>query len=194
MASQLLIAVREKRRMKSCLTLVVSACLLVLATAGASAVTLEELRSDPKLSPETFAHYFAGFKFVFGAEVQKPESFLAAEAGDCDDYSTLAAAELASRGYHPHLVAVRTKKMVHVVCYIEEARGYLDYEYRAKGSGLLACGTEVEDVADAVAKSLKAPWTSVSEFTYSDGVKRLVKTKMPKDRMTAAVNTKRVNQ
>src|SRR4051812_21315488 len=101
--------------MKYSLTLVVrSAHLLVLSTVAASAITLEELHADPHLTPETFANHFANFKFVFSANVQDPASFLATEAGDCDDYATLAAAELAMRGYHGRLIAVRMKKVVHV--------------------------------------------------------------------------------
>jgi hypothetical protein len=113
--------------------------------------------------------------------VQKPEDFLRAEAGDCDDYSTLAASELSGRGYHPRLVAVRMKGLVHVVCYVAEANGYLDYNKRSHGSGLVTCGSDLSQMADSVAKSFKSNWTSVSEFTYSDGVKRLVSTTIAKN-------------
>jgi hypothetical protein len=158
-----------------------SALLLALSAAAASAMTLEELRSDPNLSPETFATHFSNFKFVFNAVVLKPEVFLGAEAGDCDDYATLAAAELGLRGYHGRLVSVRMKNVVHVICYVTEAKGYLDYNLRAQGSGLVSCGSELPDMADTVAKSFKLNWTSVSEFTFNDGVKRLVKTTLARD-------------
>jgi len=168
--------------MKSSLKLALCiAQFLVLLAGSVGAASLEALHNDPNLTPETFATHFATFKFVFNPDVQKPESFLATEAGDCDDYSTLAAAELALRGYHSRLISIRMKKVVHVVCYVEEARSYLDYNLRAQGSGLVACGPELSDMADAVAKSFKMNWTSVSEFTYSDGVKRLVKTTLAKN-------------
>ena len=98
------------------------------------------------------------------------------KAGDCDDYSTLASSELSARGYQTHLVSVRLKNVVHVVCYITEANGYLDYNLRAKGSGIVHCGPSLAEIADAVAKSFDSTWSSVSEFTYRDGVKRLVST------------------
>jgi len=149
----------------------------------ASALTIEQLRNDNNLTPQTFARHFSSFKFVFRADVQAPESFLRSRAGDCDDYSTLAAAELAARGYRTRLVSVRLKNEVHVVCYVEEAGGFLDYNFRARGNGIVLCGPDLSKIADAVAKSFKSPaWTSVSEFTYSAGVKRLVATTLPKSK------------
>ena len=159
---------------------------LLVSSANTRALTVEELRASPNLTPEKFSSLFANFKFVFRANVQKPAEFLASQSGDCDDFSTLAAAELAARGYSPRLIAVRMKKEVHVVCYIDEARGYLDYNLRAKG-GLVPCRADLAQIADSVAKSFKCgPWTSVSEFTYSANVKRLVKTTLPKDHLTAS--------
>lgn len=146
-----------------------------MATAS-SAFTLKDLREDTKLTPQTFSKRFAKFKFEFAASVQSPEQFIFRETGDCDDYATLAAAELRARGYTPRLIAVRMKKEVHVVCYIEEANAYLDYNYRRKGNGLVKCGSQIDDIAESVSKYFKAPWTTASEFTYSEGVKRLVST------------------
>jgi hypothetical protein len=145
------------------------------------AVTLEQLHNDATLTPQTFARHFSKFRFAFQADVQKPADFLATQTGDCDDYSTLAASELSARGYQTRLVAVRMKDLVHVVCYVTEANGYLDYNLRAKGTGLVACGPSLADMADAVAKSFNSSWRSVSEFTYSDGVKRLVSTTFAKN-------------
>jgi len=149
------------------------------------AVTLEQLHNDATLTPQTFARHFSKFRFVFQADVRKPQDFLAAEAGDCDDYSTLAAAELSARGYQTRLVSVRMKNIVHVVCYVTEGNGYLDYNLRAKGTGIVPCGPSLTEMADAVAKSFNSPWHSVSEFTYSDGVKRLVSTTPAKPRYIA---------
>lgn len=142
----------------------------------ASAFSLQDLREDKKLTPENFNKRFAKFKFEFAAPVQTPEQFIARKTGDCDDYATLAAAELAARGYTPKLIAVRMRKEIHVVCYVKEANGYLDYNYRSKRSGLVRCGAEMEEIAESVSKYFKAPWTSASEFTYGDGVKRMVST------------------
>jgi hypothetical protein len=169
--------------MKRAPLLGLSVCTFFLLFGGnAAALTPEELHNDATLTPDTFAPHFAKFKFVFNADVQKPAEFLATEAGDCDDYATLAAAELAARGYHPRLVSVRLKNVVHVVCYVSEATGYLDYNLRARASGMAHCGPELSDIADSVAKSFKSTWNSASEFTYNDSVKRLVLTAWPKDR------------
>src|SRR5689334_22468405 len=112
-------------------------CGLLFSVLQTRAVTLEELHRDATLTPQTFARHFSKFRFEFSAEVQNPEKFLAAQAGDCDDYATLASSELTARGYHCRLVTVRVPGVVHVVCYVEEAHGYLDYNLRAKGSGLV---------------------------------------------------------
>jgi hypothetical protein len=165
-------------------SLSVFGCLL-LSQIDARAVTLEQLHKDATLTPQTFARHFSKFRFVFHADVQKPEEFIAAEAGDCDDYSTLAAAELSPRGYHPRLISVRLQNVVHVVCYVNEANGYLDYNKRAKGSGIVASGSNLNEIADSVAKSFKSSWSSVSEFTYSDGVKRLVSTTVASNRLAS---------
>lgn len=172
--------------MKLFLPLVVLSLSLFLPT-ETRAISIEELRAAPDLTPEKFSAYFSNFKFVFRADIQKPADFLATQSGDCDDFSTLAAAELAARGYTPRLIAVRMKKEVHVICYINESKGYLDYNLRAKG-GHVPCGPDLAQIADSVTKYFKnVPWTSVSEFTFSDGTKRLVQTAMPKDRLTASI-------
>jgi hypothetical protein len=160
-------------------------CLSLLVSFSApktSALTLEQLHNDATLTPQTFAHHFSKFRFEFHAEIQKPENFLSSEAGDCDDYSILAATELGARGYHTRLIAVRLKNVVHVVCYVAEANGYLDYNLRSRGDGIVSCGPGLNEIAVSVAKSLKSSWHSVSEFTYSDGAKRLVSTTLAKNR------------
>jgi hypothetical protein len=141
-----------------------------------AAVTLNELKADPQLTPQRFASYFADFDFQFRAEVQSPKDFLAARCGDCDDYATLAAEVLAGKGYTPHLVAVRMKGIVHVVCYIEETQSYLDFNKRKEAACTVRSDGSLENIASQVAKSFRAPWTSASEFSYEAGLKRLVKT------------------
>ncbi len=148
--------------------------LLLCLTSIGRALTLEELEHDATLSPQTFARHFAHFRFQFHAEVQSPEVFLATKSGDCDDYATLAADLLKAKGFTPRLISVRMKKLVHVVCYVEEARAYLDYNQRSCANGLIKSGSGLSEIADKVAESFGAAWESVSEFTYRDGVKRLV--------------------
>ncbi|MCI0537939.1 MAG: transglutaminase-like domain-containing protein [Verrucomicrobiales bacterium] len=155
-----------------------AAALLGFVTA-ARALTLEELQQDQLLSPRNFARHFADFRFRFRADVQSPDAFLASKIGDCDDYATLAADLLKAKGLTTRLVAVRMKKLVHVVCYVDEAGGYLDYNERAVGNGFVCSGKALSEIADKVAASLGARWASVSEFTYRDRLKRLVQTVLP---------------
>ncbi|MDX1953734.1 MAG: transglutaminase-like domain-containing protein [Verrucomicrobiota bacterium] len=151
-------------------------------------ITLEELRNDQQLTPERFASQFASFAFVFRAEVQTPELFLSTRAGDCDDYSTLAAVILREKGYTPRLISVRMKKEIHVVCYIEETKSYLDYNLRAQEIRMVPCEPDLGAIANKVAKSFKSSWRSVSEFTFeADRQKRLVSTvKAPKGLFASA--------
>jgi hypothetical protein len=163
------------------LPLLFSLCVyLSFSAVETRALTLDELHNDATLTPQTFARRFSKFRFVFRSDVQKPEEFLATEEGDCDDYSTLADSEFTARGYRTRLISVRLKNVVHVVCYVAEANGYLDYNLRSKGTGLVACGPALSAIADSVAKSMNSSWHSVSEFTYSNGVKRLVSTTVAK--------------
>ena len=165
-------------RIKPSSTFYGAICAIALVL-SASAVTLDQIRSTPNLTPARFAAYFSDFNFKFRAKVQSPEVFLASRSGDCDDYGTLAAAVLRERGYTPRLVTVRMRKVVHVVCYIEESGAYLDYNLRRKKTRLVKCDPSLEAIATSVANSYRANWSSASEFTYSQGVKRLVNTVLP---------------
>ena len=152
-------------------------CAILLGLARSSfGLTLEEIRQIPDLTPRKFASLFSEFKFKFRAEVQEPRVFLATESGDCDDYSTLAADVLRERGYTPRLITIRMPNLVHVVCYIEETKCYLDYNNRSFFARTVSSGTSLEDIAKKVAKSSSLPWISASEFTFAEGEKRLVKT------------------
>lgn len=139
-------------------------------------LTLEELQKIPDLTPQKFATLFSDFDFKFRAQVQDHRVFLATESGDCDDYATLAAAVLSQKGYTPRLITVRMPNLVHVVCYIEETKSYLDYNNRGYASRTVSCGSSIEEIAGKVAKSSNLRWSSASEFTFGDGMKRLVKT------------------
>ncbi|GDY20956.1 hypothetical protein LBMAG56_23020 [Verrucomicrobiota bacterium] len=144
-------------------------------TAPAAAATLEELRADPKLTPERFIQQFADFKFSLGRSVRKPEAFLSARAGDCDDFATLAADVLRQKGYTPRLVAVFMPHAVHVVCYVAETKSYLDFNRRAQAAPLVSSNGELANIAASVAKSFRADWRSVSEFTFRNGTRSFVK-------------------
>lgn len=142
-------------------------------------LSLDEIRSVPDLTPWKFAAYFRDFEFKFHTDIQSPEVFLATQSGDCDDFSTLAAAILRERGYTPRLITVRMPGVTHVVCYIEETKSYLDYNNRGFVNRMVSSGPVIETIAESVAKSYKLTWVSASEFTYGEGVKRLVQTVFP---------------
>jgi hypothetical protein len=137
---------------------------------------LDDLRRDAKLTPARFARHFAEFRFKRHDAVQPPEVFLTTQSGDCDDYATLAATVLAERGYTTRLFAVRMPDDVHVVCYVAEANCYLDYNNRTFLIRTVRTDGSPADVARKVAKSFDASWSSVSEFTWREGRKRLLAT------------------
>jgi hypothetical protein len=160
-------------------TFLASLAFLLAVSSSAFALNLEEIRSTPELTPRKFAALFRDFEFKFHREVQSPEVFLATRSGDCDDFSTLAAALLRERGYTPRLITVRMPGVTHVVCYIEETKSYLDYNNRGFFDRMVNSGPGIDAIAESVARSYKMNWASASEFTYEDGMKRLVQTVMP---------------
>jgi hypothetical protein len=151
------------------------------ALVGAHAVSLDDLRSDEHLTPETFASYFSNFEFKFRADVQDAATFLSTRCGDCDDYGAIASLILKEKGYTPRLIAIRMPGMVHVVCYVEEMHGYLDYNLRHGPVRKVTCDNNLREVAKKVAKSFKNQWASASEFTFDNGQKRLVATVTAKE-------------
>jgi hypothetical protein len=152
------------------------ALLLMLLLSPAQALDITEIRKAEKLTPQRFARFFANFTYQFHDEVQDPEVFLSSESGDCDDFAILAAQLLAEKGYHTRLVAVRMPGNVHVVCYVTEIKGYLDFNNRIYARKTVSCGNSIEEIARHVSKSFGANWTSASEFTFTNGAKHLVST------------------
>jgi len=142
---------------------------LLLPGLSTSALTLAELRADAQLTPKRFVKQFADFKFEIGRVVRSPEKFLETQAGDCDDFALLAAMILREKGYTTRLVAVFMGKETHVVCYVKEANGYLDFNCRKKAEPLVKCKNDLADIAASVAESFRTQWRSVSEFTVKDG-------------------------
>jgi transglutaminase-like putative cysteine protease len=165
-----------KVSVKSLIGVSILAAALLALPAGAATVTLKELRTAPHLTPEKFAAYFADFEFKFHAEVQDPNVFLKTKSGDCDDYATVAGEVLSASGYTPRLIAVRMKGETHVVCYIEEVGGYLDYNCRKDANKIVPCSPKLTDIARKVADSFGHDWVATYEFTFDshERVKRLV--------------------
>jgi hypothetical protein len=140
------------------------------------AVTLAELKAEPNLTPERLMKHFAGFKYELSRETRAPETFLAREAGDCDDFATLAADLLRERGYSTRLVVVYMPEEVHVVCYVAETNSYLDYNCRKRASPLVKCSSGLTAIAAKVARFFHTDWRSASEFTYRNGIRSFVST------------------
>jgi hypothetical protein len=152
------------------------AALCVLCGHLASGVTLGDLKADKHLTPERLMKQVAGFRFKLGRTVRKAEDFLRQRGGDCDDFATLAADVLRQKGYTTRLVAVFMAGEVHVVCYVAEVGGYLDYNRRHEPSPVVKCDDSLATIGASVAKSFHSDWVSASEYTFQDGEANFVLT------------------
>ena len=135
---------------------------------AAAELTLQHLKSLPDLTPESFLKLFKDFKFKLGEVIQSADLFLASKEGDCDDFAFLASQVLREKGYSTRVIAVFMDKEVHVVCYVAEAKAFLDYNYRKRPSPLEPSDGTLTDIAGKVAKQFKTHWWSVSEVEYRD--------------------------
>jgi hypothetical protein len=163
------------------LTKVMVIAAVLVATSAARALTIEELRNDPKLTPSRFARYFADFEYQRRAVVQTSANFLKNRNGDCDDFAILASMLLKEKGYTTRLVTIRLPEENHVVCYIEETKCYLDYNNRGYLLRTVSCGGSLEEIARKVARSMDSSWRSATEFAYvGDNMKQFLKTVIAK--------------
>jgi hypothetical protein len=145
------------------------------------ALTMKELREMPKLTPEKLEKLFADFEYKFHPEVQPHDVFLRTQSGDCDDFATVAAEILKGHGYTPRMIAIRMKGETHVVCYVAEERGYLDYNTRKELRPVVPCSPDITAIAAKVAAGFRRDWVATYEFTYDakEDVKRLVSNIIP---------------
>jgi hypothetical protein len=144
-------------------------CSLVWAGASAGAGGMNDLLNQKDLTPEGLAHVFADFAFQIRPQVQEPETFLQRKCGDCADYSNLASDVLTHHGYTTKLVVVMMSHQTHVVCYVKEAGGFLDYNHRADTHPVIASDGSLEDIAGKVAGDFRSPWRMASAFRYRGG-------------------------
>lgn len=145
----------------------------VAAPADLDAVTLKELTDHSGLNPKKFAAYFGDFAYEFNGPIQSAATFLAREKGDCDDYAVLADYVLKKRGFGTRLIHIRLAgRVAHAVCYVEENKAYLDYNNRAVFFTLTRSAPDLREIAEKVAASLEANWTTASEFRYSYSTRR----------------------
>ncbi len=147
--------------------LVTLALLGALVPTRLDALTLLDLVNEPNLTPKRFAAHFERFEYEFHPEVQPPEVFLASERGDCDDYAILADYVLKKKNFTTRLVRVSlVGRVAHDVCYVIQSRAYLDYNNRKYASTLESSGRRLRQIAEEVADSFHANWTSASEYSY----------------------------
>jgi hypothetical protein len=135
----------------------------------ASAGGLNDLVNRKDLTPERLARVVADFAFELAPQVQEPETFLQRKRGDCADFANLASVVLNRRGYTTKLVVVMMSKQTHVVCYVKEAGGFLDYNHRADSHPIIESNGSLEDIAGKVASFFRSDWQMASAFRYRSG-------------------------
>jgi hypothetical protein len=156
---------------------VLAAVLLVLGSLGGDPLTLVDLQRAKALTSKKFASHFSEFTYTYREALQPPEVFLARRDGDCDDYAVTADQVLSKHNLTTRLVHVRMAGLAaHVVCYVVEDKIYLDYNNRVYLIKTEKASPDLREMAGKVAKSFSANWTSVSEFLYTNGTKRIVRT------------------
>jgi hypothetical protein len=144
-----------------------AALALALAAPGLRAVTMNDLTSDPKMTPKRFAGHFEDFDFEYNVAVQNPDVFLRRQKGDCADYAILGDFVLKQKKYTTRLIrVVLVGSLAHDVCYVYQVKAYLDYNNRAYFTTLQRSGRTIREIADKVADSFQANWTSASVYTY----------------------------
>jgi len=141
---------------------------LALGISVSRASLVAELTAQKELTPESLLRHFADFSFELSDEVQEPETFLQRKRGDCDDFAQLAAEVLTRRGYKAKLVVVMMEGQTHVVCYVAEAHGFLDFNFRAAAKPVMESDGSLEDVAEKVAAYFHSKWHMASEVRYQD--------------------------
>jgi hypothetical protein len=148
-------------------TKLLPACLALSCTVMAvSAANLDDLLGQKDLTPEGLARVISDFSFEITPQLQEPNSFLRRKCGDCADFANLASLVLTHRGYTTKLVVVMMSKQTHVVCYVKEAGGFLDYNHRADANPVVVSDGSLEDIAGKVAGDFRSDWRMASFFRY----------------------------
>jgi hypothetical protein len=146
------------------------------AAQSTAALTVEHLHRNASLTPKKFSQMFVDFEYRLFDHVQPANQFLRTKRGDCDDYASLADEVLAPKGFETRLIHVRLIGLTsHAVCYVTEDRAYLDYNNRNVFFTLTRSRPALRDIAEKVARSLNANWTTAFEydFSYADPRKRI---------------------
>ena len=77
-------------------------------------------------------------------------------------------------------------KQTHVVCYVKEAGGFLDYNHRADAHPVVASDGSLEDIASKVAGDFRSSWRMASAFRYRNGSPVYLDTVFPGESTTPA--------
>jgi hypothetical protein len=141
---------------------------MVGAAATAGAGNLSDLLGQKNLTPEELVRVVADFSFELNPRLQEPETFLQRQRGDCADFANLASLVLKRHGYTTKLVVVMMSQQTHVVCYVKEAAGFLDYNHRTDAHPVVPCDGSLEDIAGKVAGDFRSPWHMASAFRYRE--------------------------
>ena len=152
----------------------------------AHAGTVSALAGNADLTPGSLLRSFAGFTFELSAQPQDAETFLQRQRGDCDDFASLASRLLSDRGYKIKLVVVVMEQQTHVVCYVEEAHGFLDFNHRADAQPIIKSDGSLENIAHQVARDFRSRWLTASEFRYENDLPVYLETVFPPARLTPA--------
>jgi hypothetical protein len=160
-------------------SLLLGALLVIVLPGRVRASGLEDLRRDTDLTPGRLIRFFADFSYELSERVQDGETFLQRKRGDCDDFAKLADKLLTERGYKTKLVVVMMEKQTHVVCFVQAACGYLDFNRRAEADPIVLSNGTLEDIANKVSANFRSKWWMVSEVKFRDSTPVFVDSVFP---------------
>jgi hypothetical protein len=155
------------------------------AIVTARAEGLDDLLNQEAVTPDGVARVCAGYSFELNPTLQSPETFLQRKRGDCADFANLASIVLSHWGYHPKMVVVMMAKQTHVVCYVKEVGGFLDYNHRADSHPVIPSDGSLEDIAGKVCRDFRSEWHLASAFRYHQGSPYYLETTFPSDESAA---------
>ena len=80
------------------------------------------------------------------------------------------------------------EQQTHVVCYVKEAHGFLDFNHRSDAQPIIESDGSLEDIAEKVAGDFRGRWQTASEFRYENRLPLYLDTIFP----PAAASKKKV--
>jgi len=93
------------------------------------------------------------------------------------DYVILASMVLPAKGYTPRLIVVSMPGIVcDDACYVNESSSFIHFDRSTYAVQMEGSGSTIRQIATQLSSSLNLDWTSASEFTYSNGLGRVLAT------------------